>query len=405
MTLKQQSELTDNILKERIDSLLPNLMKELDIQCWVITGREYNEDPVLHTFLPSFMQHVRRTMILIFLNIDGKYKKICLDPEQSVLNEYYECVWDRENETQYEAFGRILEEYSPANVALNTMSNIPLADGLTVQLLANIKPYIKTKTVSAEKMCVRWLESRLDKEVDVIRNIVEKTHEIINNSFSSEFVIPDKTTTDDIEWHMREQIVELNGVYWFGPDVDFQREGEVNSRQKGLIKKGDLLHCDIGIQYLGYNSDIQRLAYVLSESSDDSVDEMQGMLSLGNNLQDELTSEFIEGRTGNEILKKTFDKVRDKEYNSMMYTHPIGYHGHGVGPSIGKYDNQKHVPLIGELKLYNNTCYALELNISKKMSAWNNQLVYIYLEEDIIFKDNKTEYLNGRQENIIMIRS
>ena len=49
----ERARLVDEILEERLDSLLPALMDRSGIDMWVLISREYNEDPVLKTFLPA----------------------------------------------------------------------------------------------------------------------------------------------------------------------------------------------------------------------------------------------------------------------------------------------------------------------------------------------------------------
>jgi hypothetical protein len=45
----------------------------------------------------------------------------------------------------------------------------------------------------------------------------------------------------------------------------------------------------------------------------------------------------------------------------------------------------------------------MELNICQKVEEWDNQIVYAYLEEDIVFEKDKVYFLNGRQEEFIIV--
>src|SRR5262249_37669485 len=45
-TLREQATLQQHWLQERLDSVLPGLMRKYDIDMWVVPMREYNEDPV-----------------------------------------------------------------------------------------------------------------------------------------------------------------------------------------------------------------------------------------------------------------------------------------------------------------------------------------------------------------------
>lgn len=69
LSVREQAEVIDSILEDRLNNLLPHLMDETDIDMWVLISREYNEDPVLKTMLPANWLHARRRTILVFSGI------------------------------------------------------------------------------------------------------------------------------------------------------------------------------------------------------------------------------------------------------------------------------------------------------------------------------------------------
>ena len=60
LSMKQRSELIDKITVERFETVLPQIMEREGIDMWVLMSREYNEDPVLKTMLPSTWISARR---------------------------------------------------------------------------------------------------------------------------------------------------------------------------------------------------------------------------------------------------------------------------------------------------------------------------------------------------------
>ncbi len=56
----------------------------------------------------------------------------------------------------------------------------------------------------------------------------------------------------------------------------------------------------------------------------------------------------------------------------------------------------------GERPVEDKTCYALELNVFDNIAVWDQQQVFMYLEEDIC-KDGNAEYLDGHQERLMLI--
>ena len=86
--MKKRSEIIDEILAQRFEQILPGIMRRSGIDMWVIMSREYNEDPVLKTMLPSTWMSARRhTMLVIYDAGQGKplemlavarYARVCL---------------------------------------------------------------------------------------------------------------------------------------------------------------------------------------------------------------------------------------------------------------------------------------------------------------------------------------
>jgi len=50
---REQSRVVDELLEERFNTVLPQLMQRTNIDLWLVISREYNEDPILKTMLPS----------------------------------------------------------------------------------------------------------------------------------------------------------------------------------------------------------------------------------------------------------------------------------------------------------------------------------------------------------------
>jgi Xaa-Pro aminopeptidase len=261
--------------------------------------------------------------------------------------------------------------------------------------------------VSAEKLAVGWLETRSEKEMVLYPQICRIAHDIIRAGFSDKVIQPGVTTTEDVVWWYRERIKELRLDTWFHPSVSIQRnESDLifNKRpQPVVIMPGDLLHVDFGITYLRLNTDTQQHAYMLRPEENDAPEYLKRALSRGNKLQDILTRSFAEGKTGNQILAETRKQAIDQGLTPSIYTHPIGYHGHAAGTTIGMWDMQGGVPDTGEHPMHANTAYSIELNVTVFIIEWKKE-IQIKLEEDGFF-DGATgfRYIDGRQTELILI--
>ena len=126
-------------------------------------------------------------------------------------------------------------------------------------------------------------------------------------------------------------------------------------------------------------------------------------LARGNRLQDLFTDRFQVGRTGNEILAASRAAAIEEGIKPSIYSHPIGYHGHAAGTTLGMWDSQDGVPYTGDYPLHYNTAYAIELNAASFIDEWNKE-IRIMLEEDAVFTEEGVRYIDGRQTELILIR-
>jgi len=161
---------------------------------------------------------------------------------------------------------------------------------------------------------------------------------------------------------------------------------------------------DFGITYLRLNTDTQHLAYVLKPGETDAPEGLKVGLANSNRVQDILTSNFKVGLSGNEVLAAARAEAMAEGLDPSIYTHPIGTHGHGAGPSIGFWDNQEPDPR-GADKVRVNTAWAIELTSYAAVPEWGGQRVDFRTEEDAFFDGETVRYLDGRQTAITLIKA
>ena len=415
LNLKDRATLIEKIQKDRLDNLLPELMSKNGIDMWIIITREYNEDPIIKTLLPPTWLNARRRTILVF-SFDKSTKKT----ESVAISRYnfgknIKSIWDKEkNPNQMLALKDYIDKVNPKKIGLNYSENFALIDGISKSdyelFYSSISNDIKQRIVSAENLGIQWIETRTKLEKEIYKDLVSITQNIINEAFSNKVIEPGKTTTDDVVWWMREKVLELKLKTWFHPTVDVQRNEQSDlyafdgKSKYDIIQPGDLVHCDFGISYLTLNTDCQQIAYVLKSDEKEAPEFLTKALKDANKLQDILTSEFELDKTGNEILLNSLKIAKDNGLDPQIYTHPLGTFGHSAGTTIGMWDSQGGVPIKGDVLMKYNTVYAIELNNKSFIKDWNKE-VRIMLEEAGLFEENGFKYLNGRQEEIILINS
>jgi Xaa-Pro aminopeptidase len=413
---RDQSRVIDEILQERMDNLLPALMDRTGIDMWVIISREYNEDPVLKTMLPSTWLSARRTTMLVFYRDAARKSIEKLAIARYNVGESIKAAWDMQKfPNQWDALLDVIKTRNPKKIGINTSAHYGHADGLDhthhALLMNTLTPELKTRVVSAEPLAVAWLESRTDREMQVYTQLVDITHAIIEEGFSEKVITPGITTTDDVVWWFRKKIRDLGLDTWFHPSVSVQRNDPENfehlrsfsNRPKDdLIRPGDLLHVDIGITYLRLNTDIQQHAYVRKPGEETLPASIRKAMENGNRLQDILTSQYKTGRTGNQILLSALEQAKKEGITATIYTHPLGLHGHAAGPTIGLWDQQGGVPGSGDYPLYPRTAYSIELNAATEIPEWKKS-IRIMLEEDGYYDESGFRYISGRQKEIYLI--
>ena len=413
LDLKNRSLVVKDLQKDRIENLLPKLMKETGIDMWVIITREYNEDPIIKTLLPPTWLNARRRTILVFY-YDRKINKV----ESAAISRYnfgenIPSIWNKEKTpNQIEALYSHILEKNPSKIGLNYSKNFALVDGISktdFDLFYNNAPKkIKNKIISAEKLGIRWIETRTEKEKIIYSQLVEITHNIIKEAFSTNVITPGITTTEDVVWWMREKVLKLNLKTWFHPTIDVQRNKvsdlyAFDGKSKyDIIQPGDLVHCDFGITYLTLNTDCQQIAYVLKGKEKDAPKFLKNALNKANRVQDIFTNQFELNKTGNEILETSLNLAINEGLNPQIYTHPLGTFGHSAGTTLGMWDSQNGVPFTGDVPMNFDTVYAIELNNKTYIKEWGKE-VRIMLEEAGVFENNGFRYVNGRQEDIILI--
>lgn len=416
LPMREQAKVIDEILADRFNNLLPVLMERNGIDLWVIVSREYNEDPVIRTMLPATWISARRRTIIVFYNNPEKkvFEKLAI--ARYNVGENIKAEWDMQKfPDQWDALMNIITTRNPRKIGINTSTHFGHADGMDVtdynEMMQKLPAAFKSKVVSAETLAVNWLETRTEREMQIYPQLVYETRKIIEEGFSEKVITPGVTTTDDVVWWFREKIRTMGYSTWFHPSVSVQRNDPQsfehlrsfsNRPKDDVIQPGDLLHVDIGITYLRLNTDVQEHAYVLKPGETEVPKSIRDAFAKANRLQDILTSQFKKDKTGNQILADALAQAKKENIAATIYTHPLGFHGHAAGPTIGLWDQQGGVPGSGDFPMNYRTAYSIELNAASDIPEWKKS-IRIMLEQDGYFDQNGFRYIGGRQKDIYLV--
>jgi hypothetical protein len=410
---KDRDQLMNEWLKWRLDNIIPDLMRREKIDMWLVINREYNEDPVYLSLVPRPAMSARRTSILIFHDLGPEKGVERLTGSYYGTEGWYKGTWVDKKKKQFESLAEVIRARNPKRIGINTSDDWAFGDGLTASLKAKLEkalgPELSSRFVSAEDLCVGWLETRSPQEMSVYRHICGIAHDLISEFYSNRVITPDVTTTDDVVWWFRQRVTDLGLEVWFQPSISIQRRKAEAPSSAGLnvIHRGDILHCDVGLTYLGLCTDMQLQAYVCRIGETDAPEGLKEALRRANRLADVFMGEFVEGRSGTDIVTAAMKKGEAEGLRPMIYMHPIGVNGHGAGcvadarpPESAPEDNLER----GKYPLRLNTAYAIEFSSTAPVPEWDNQDVRIAYEEDALFTEKGCRFIDGRQLKLYLIK-
>ncbi len=314
-TLKEQAEIRDRILRERLEVLLPKVMKESPADAWIIANKEYHEDLLFPLLVPASYMNARRVTMLAFVKTQKGIRRFSFSLPDEDLERYYEPYWDHQKETQSEALNRLFQEFDVQQIAWNTSEESAFADGLSSglyqQYQREIEPCFVERFTVDKLLPMKLMELRTESEKALYPHVLEAAFAVIEDTFSGKHIIPGVTTCNDLEWHMKQMVNDMGLTYWFDPTIDLQREG-VGPRYYGVIEKGDLLHCDFGIRYMNLCTDTQRNAYVLKDGETQVPEKIRKGFAINNRFQDIVREQFALGKTGNEVFNAAITQAKQE---------------------------------------------------------------------------------------------
>jgi len=432
-TLREQADIEQRWLDQRMKTVLPALMKKHGVDMWVVPMREYNEDPVFSSIVSPTTMAARRRTIYLFYDPCAFVRADCAKPFERLAmggtsqggvftairstkaaagpaGGQVQAQAELWGDEQWQVLKAEIEKRNPKAIAIDVSRVFAFNDGLSAGELEGMKAALGAKWVArfkhADDLALDLIATRSQEEAATYKKMQQVVWGIIDTAFSSVVITPGVTHTDDVVWWMRQKVNDLGLGTWFHPSVEVQRKGVTDPGDNPIIQKGDVLHCDFGITAMRLNTDTQHMGYVLLDGETDAPPGLKSALANSNKLQDIVVGEIRPGRTGNDILKSSRAKMAAAGIDGTIYSHPIGLHGHGAGPLIGLWDYQDGVPGRGDAKVIPNMWFSIELQATSRVPEWNNQPVRSAQEEDaVVGADGVVRWALARQTEFHFVRS
>ena len=411
LVLREQMTVREAWLKKRFETLLP-MMRKHNVAMWIVTNEEFHSDAVTESIVPP-IPIVGRRDFFIFANNGKTLDRIAVVRyEEERLKNHY-VLMSPPRDKIGETILKIVADRNPKTIALNMGGGRGQSDGITLDaykfLAETLGKDYEARFVSGGKLIADYLDTRIPEELEHYRNAVLATDVLTRRAFSNEVITPGVTTVGDVRWWFLQQINNLGLTTWFQPDLRVQRQAKANSNSQQflsvadesmILERGDLIHIDCGLIYMGLSTDWQKHGYILRKGEKDAPAGLKIGLKNTNRLQDVLFEKARAGMTGAEVYEAAMERMKRENIEAMIYSHPIGTQGHGLGAAI---DFRKAIGGAEErFRLGSYT--SIELNTSMNLPEWNNQKITIMGEDDAVMTAKGFEFIRPRQTEFYLIK-
>ena len=413
LSQRAQMDVREAWLKKRFDTLLLPMMQRNGIDMWIVVNEEFHSDPVTEHIVPP-IPIVGRRDFFIFADRGGKLERYAVVRyiEERLKNHY--TVINPPRTEMAATLKKLVDDRNPKTIGLNFGGSRGQQNGLTHDgykfLAETLGAENEKKFVSASKLLTEFFDTRLPEELEHYRQAVLATDVITRRAFSNEVIKPGVTTVGDVRWWMMQQVNDLGLGIWFQPDLRVQRQAKTTgttqqflsiAEESVVLERGDLIHVDFGLIYMGLSTDWQKHGYILRTGEKDAPAGLKNALKNTNRLQDIMFGFARAGMTGTEVYDATMAECKKQGIDAMIYSHPIGAHGHGLGASI---DFRRGIGGADEDRLRLGSYTSIELNSSTNVPEWNNQRVTVMAEDDAVMTEKGFQFIRPRQTEFYLIK-
>ena len=415
LTVREQQALRESWLKKRLDTMLLPMMRQQKIDMWIVVNEEFHPDPVTEYITPPLPYNGRRDFFIFADRGGDKLDRIALVRYAEEHLKYFFEVLNPPGREVTATLRRIVEERKPKTIALNIGGTRGATNGLTHDsykyLAETLGADYESRFVSAAPLIVEYMDTRLPEELETYRTAVTVTDLLTQRAFSNEVIQPGKTTVGDVRFWFLQQVNNLGLGVWFQADLRVQRQDKDTGKtlqflsvaeESMVIQRGDVIHIDCGLNYMGLSTDWQKMAYVLRDGEKDVPAGLKKALTNTNLLQDALFTHIKPGAQGAEVYEATMADMKKAGIEAMIYSHSVGNQGHALGASIDFRRPSANAPQ--EPPFRDGSYTSIELNTSTAVPEWSGQKVTIMMEDDAYLTKDGMKWFRPRQTAFYVVR-
>ena len=413
-------EITNMIRSDKLDYVLPNAMRNNNIDMWIIIDKGRGTEPLFQDFGDATSNG---NGIFIFTDRGGnRIERAVLggEPELLVESGAYDIFGDSRDLRSF------VTERDPKRIGINISTAkelfLPegrhLTDGLSHTDYINLKKALgklyASRLVSAEKLISDFRSERVAGEIIEFSKIANITRKLIERALSNEVITPGKTTMNDVCWWLEEQRHTLGLESGWHPTVFLSPpDGVEISNTDRPIQSGDVLQIDWGIGRNNFFTDMKRFAYVLREGETEVPVGIQKAFEESRKIRELVKKNVKSGKTGREQLdnlkrlvakagyiyteRERPSSVKGIEVNIGM--HAAGNLGHDVGGSLFEI-----FPLRTTYEIRPNSLIAFEFIVFTPAAEWGGNKVPVCVEENALITERGIEWVHPPQNRVLVIR-
>jgi Xaa-Pro aminopeptidase len=410
-TWSQQIAIREGWLVKR-HAMILDMMRRHNIDMWIIVNEEFHNDPLTEYIAPP-RPYTGNRDIFVFVDTGTSLRKVAVTgyAEENVKRFFEEEDDPKPADQQLAA---LYAQYHPKRIGLSIDARRGVQRSLTrdsYQFLAkSIGGDAESHFVSAADLIEEYSDTRLPDEFETYKTLVALTDELTRRAFSNEVITPGKTTVGDIRRWLYDAMGANNVGTWFQQDIRVQRKGLNPSTSRGflavapesmVIQPGDVLHVDFGVTCMGFSTDWQKMAYVLLPGEKDAPVGLRNAMKNTNTLQETLMTYSRPGKLAGEVYNEIMAEMTRRGIEAKVYSHPIGFQGHGLGAGLDYRASQQSAS--EGKRLRNGSYISIELNSATPVTEWGGQKVFVMMEDDAYLTDDGFKTFLPRQTSYYLI--
>lgn len=416
--VRQRTEREWAVKLEKMETTLQQHLRAHDIDMWLILSRENDPDPALRLFgdhWTTWAGH-RNAWIIFDPGGDAPLERIILGTHvRGHILPFFPDTRGSGHGYGEEGLAPHLAEYvrarDPQTIAINRSRTVTMADGLSHEgftyLVDALGDEYASRFVSAEPLLIDYVSHRTPAELEISVEASWITWNTLKRAFSNEVLTPGVTTNEDVYWWLLQEVEDQGLELNFSPSVTIHRQGSASFgvHQDEVIRPGDVLHVDFGVQLMGIGTDQQKQIYVLRPGETEPPPSIRALFDQSVQMAQIIAEELKPGVEGRVVKARAEERGEAAGIDNLVYSHAQGSWVHDAGAwAISdwpeRYGNHPREPVRP------TEFWSVEFSVRGAIPEWGGQVLGMGREEDgWVGADGTFNWMSGPQETMWLVRS